>query len=277
MAHAIINHRRSGATSEVFTWDVDFGTTFEQIEALRQAMLDFLESERRDYVHKCDISVKDFAAQGMLTLSTAIPYKSNWSNNALKVTRRNKWICALKIAMASLNIYGPAGAGNPSPPPADPTVVKLLSAEGFTALPHGPSQSPQSGNAPILRPAVGSTPLASRSNSGPPGPPPLQPVPPVPSMPSAAPTIAEEVNRLDLTSRHAPMEDEQTDVFDYQGDANRQDTLNYGEAVHAAQAQLQGSRTAADSSQTEEGARLNRFRPKDLELGRITRPTPGQQ
>lgn len=31
--------------------------------------------------------------------------------------------------MASLSIFGPADAGNPSPPPADPTVVHLLSLD----------------------------------------------------------------------------------------------------------------------------------------------------
>ena len=48
-------------------------------------------------------------------------FKTNWQNNALKYQRRNKWICALKIALASLEIWGPDGAGNPSPAEAGPT------------------------------------------------------------------------------------------------------------------------------------------------------------
>lgn len=47
--------------------------------------------------------------------------QTNWQSGALKAQRRNKWTCALKLSMASLQIWGPADAGNPAPPPADPT------------------------------------------------------------------------------------------------------------------------------------------------------------
>lgn len=81
---AIFNYRRSGATSESITWDVDFGTTFEKIEDLRNMMVEFLEHEKRDFLPTCDISVVNFNDQSKLTLSASIPYKSNWSNSALK-------------------------------------------------------------------------------------------------------------------------------------------------------------------------------------------------
>lgn len=105
-AKAIQNYRRSGPTSETISWDVDFGTTFEQIESLRERMLEFLEHEKRDYNPSCDITVDSFNDQTKLTLKTSIPYKSNWANAALKAQRRNKWICALKIALAQLSIFG---------------------------------------------------------------------------------------------------------------------------------------------------------------------------
>lgn len=35
-------------------------------------------------------------------------------------------MCALKICMASLEIYGPGDAGNPVPPPADPMHVIMI-------------------------------------------------------------------------------------------------------------------------------------------------------
>jgi small-conductance mechanosensitive channel len=81
---SITNYRRAGATSETITWDVDFGTTFEKIEELRNLMVEFVEHERRDFLPTCDISVVSFADQSKLTLSACIPYKSNWSNAALK-------------------------------------------------------------------------------------------------------------------------------------------------------------------------------------------------
>lgn len=91
----------------------------------------------------------DFEGQGKLSLSADMyaprsrnlppiadtrahdrsKYKSNWQNGALKAQRRNKWCCALKLAMASLQIFGPAGAGNPAPAPADPVEYTLVPYE----------------------------------------------------------------------------------------------------------------------------------------------------
>ncbi|GAA6058014.1 hypothetical protein JCM3770_006647 [Rhodotorula araucariae] len=118
----VLNYRRSGPIWESFTWDVDFGTTFEKIEALRARMLEFLQQESRDFIPVIDISVLDFTGQGKLSLSAQINHKSNFQNGALKTQRRNKWVCALKVAMAELEIYGPAGAGDPAPAPADPVL-----------------------------------------------------------------------------------------------------------------------------------------------------------
>ncbi|KAK4703902.1 hypothetical protein P7C70_g2313, partial [Phenoliferia sp. Uapishka_3] len=114
------NIRRSGAISEKFTWDVDFSTPLEKIEALRARMLEFLEVERRDFLPQIDIAVQDFDGQGKLELSAEIKYKSNWQNGALKAQRRNKWVCALRLAMSELEIFGPAGAGDPAPAPPGP-------------------------------------------------------------------------------------------------------------------------------------------------------------
>ncbi|GAA5936388.1 hypothetical protein JCM1841_002925 [Sporobolomyces salmonicolor] len=120
------NYRRSGPIWETFTWDVDFGTPFEKIEALRSRMLEFLETEKRDFLPSIDITIQDFDGQGKLTLSAAINYKTSWQNGALKAQRRNKWVCALKVAMGELQIFGPAGAGDPAPAPAEPTQYTLV-------------------------------------------------------------------------------------------------------------------------------------------------------
>ncbi|GAA5928375.1 hypothetical protein JCM3775_000591 [Rhodotorula graminis] len=137
----LLNYRRSGPIWESYTWDVDFGTPLEKIEALRARMLEFLEQERRDFIPAIDISIVDFASQGKLTLSAPINYKSNFQNGALKTQRRNKWIVSLKTALAELEIYGPAGAGDPAPAAADPVLytqvpwdeVKAKAAEAAKA------------------------------------------------------------------------------------------------------------------------------------------------
>jgi hypothetical protein len=116
----ISNIRRSGPISETITFEVDFATDFKKLQDLRDKMLLFLNMEKRDYNPVFDVVVDDFPAQGKLILKADIKYKSNWQEGALKVQRRNKWICALKQALKDCPIYGPGDNGNPSPPPADP-------------------------------------------------------------------------------------------------------------------------------------------------------------
>ena len=43
--------------SEPFTFDVDYSTTFKQIESLRSLMLNFVQLERRDFQPSFDIVV----------------------------------------------------------------------------------------------------------------------------------------------------------------------------------------------------------------------------
>lgn len=89
-------------------------TPLPQIEALRVRMLEFLETERRDFRPYIDLSVEDFAQQGSLSLTATINYRGNWQNVSRKMQRRNKWICALRVALAELQIFGPLGAGDPA-------------------------------------------------------------------------------------------------------------------------------------------------------------------
>jgi hypothetical protein len=77
---------------------VDFTTSFEKLQALRARMLKFLKSEGRDFMAIFDVIVDDLPAQGKMVLKADIKYKTNWQEGALKVQRRNKWICALKSA-----------------------------------------------------------------------------------------------------------------------------------------------------------------------------------
>lgn len=108
----IHNIRRSPQMSETFEFDVGYDTTFEQIEQLRAKMFAFVKSEARDFLPSFDVVVKDFPDQAKMTLSADIKYKSNWQQGAVKVKRRNKWMCALKTSLAELKIFGPDGDPN---------------------------------------------------------------------------------------------------------------------------------------------------------------------
>ena len=96
--HILTAVRRSGPTSETFAFEVDFGTSFESLQALRNKMLLFCKENHRDFLPVFDVVVDDIPAQGKMVLKADIKYKSNWQQGALKVMRRNKWICALKMA-----------------------------------------------------------------------------------------------------------------------------------------------------------------------------------
>ncbi|WVR05974.1 hypothetical protein IAU60_003002 [Kwoniella sp. DSM 27419] len=129
----IENIRRSGPIAEAFTFEVAFDTSFESLQALRARMLKFCKENSRDFLPIFDVTVDDIPAQGKMVLKADIKYKSNWQQGALKVQRRNKWICALKLTLADLKIWGPAGAGNPTPDPADPTVYTMLPYDEYKA------------------------------------------------------------------------------------------------------------------------------------------------
>ncbi|KAL0955922.1 hypothetical protein HGRIS_002114 [Hohenbuehelia grisea] len=111
----IQNMRRSPQMSETFKFDVHYSTSFEALEKLRENMLTFLVAERRDYQPIFDVSVVDFPDQEKMALTVDIKYKSNFQQGSLKTKRRNKWICALKRALADEKIYGPGG--NPDAEP----------------------------------------------------------------------------------------------------------------------------------------------------------------
>ncbi|KIK67405.1 hypothetical protein GYMLUDRAFT_156530 [Collybiopsis luxurians FD-317 M1] len=105
----IENIRRSPQMSETFKFEVAYSTTFEDLEQLRENMLKFVQSEKRDYLPVFDVAVIDFPEQASMSLTADIKYKSNSQQGALKAKRRNKWVCALKQALAEVGIYGPTG------------------------------------------------------------------------------------------------------------------------------------------------------------------------
>ncbi|KAJ3775029.1 Mechanosensitive ion channel-domain-containing protein [Lentinula raphanica] len=119
----IENIRRSPQMSETFTFSVAYETSFEDLEKLRAKMLEFVQNERRDYLPIFDVAVIDFPEQASMSLSADIKYKSNSQQGAVKAKRRNKWVCALKQALADVGIFGPTGNPNATPQPKRYTEV----------------------------------------------------------------------------------------------------------------------------------------------------------
>jgi small-conductance mechanosensitive channel len=140
----ILNQRRSGGLAEAIPVTVKFGTTLEQIDTLRQRLLEFVTSENREYQKNILTELTTIFEAHSITLNVVFFYKSNWQNELLRLQRRNKFICAMMVTMQELGIEGPrmrlAGAKEEFP-------MYLYDAYPHTA-PSAPSDYPSSGPGP---------------------------------------------------------------------------------------------------------------------------------
>ncbi|KDQ51174.1 hypothetical protein JAAARDRAFT_199387 [Jaapia argillacea MUCL 33604] len=124
----IQNIRRSPPMSEPFKFDIDFSTSFGQLESLRDKMMAFLKVNSEDFFPIFDLMILETPDKTMC-LKVDIKYKSNLQLDSLKAQRRNKWICALVQARSDCEIYGPNG--NPNPPPISRyTMIPWETVEG---------------------------------------------------------------------------------------------------------------------------------------------------
>lgn len=103
----ILNQRRSGALSEAVPVTIKYGTTLEQIEALRQRLVEFVRSENREFQNIVLTELREVSENFSVTLNVVFFYKSNWQNEGLRLQRRNKFICMLMVALQEIGIEGP--------------------------------------------------------------------------------------------------------------------------------------------------------------------------
>jgi small-conductance mechanosensitive channel len=103
----ILNMRRSGGLAEALPIVIRFGTTLQQIEALRQSLLEYVKGEKREFQGNILTELRDVTEAYSLTLNIVFFYKSNWQNELVRLQRRNKFICALMTSMQDLGIEGP--------------------------------------------------------------------------------------------------------------------------------------------------------------------------
>jgi len=111
----IENVTRSNAMKEVIEINVSYDTSFEDLELLRLEMEKFVRAPEnaRDFQQDIAISVGGVGDLDKLNLKVAIKHKSNWHNDAVRGTRRSKFMCALALALKRVPIYAPGGGGEP--------------------------------------------------------------------------------------------------------------------------------------------------------------------
>ncbi|KAJ5261482.1 hypothetical protein N7505_008349 [Penicillium chrysogenum] len=103
----VLNQRRSGALAEAVPIIIKYGTTIDQLDSLRQRLLEFVRSEKRDFQNNILTEMRAVTENFSLTLNIVFFYKSNWQNEGLRLQRRNKFICMLMIALQEIGIEGP--------------------------------------------------------------------------------------------------------------------------------------------------------------------------
>jgi small-conductance mechanosensitive channel len=109
----IENVTRSKAMKEAISVKVAFDTSFEDVELLRAEMEAFVchSDNSRDFQPDLSIGVSSVGNLDALELSVVIKHKSNWHNDAVRGSRRSKFICALALALKKIPVYGPGGGG----------------------------------------------------------------------------------------------------------------------------------------------------------------------
>lgn len=119
----IENVTRSKAMKEVIDINVSYDTSFEDIELLRLEMERFVQAPEnaRDFQPDISISVAGVGDLDKLQLKIAIKHKSNWHNEAIRATRRSKFMCALTLALKKVPIYAPGGGGEALGGPTNPS------------------------------------------------------------------------------------------------------------------------------------------------------------
>lgn len=132
----IENVTRSKAMKEVVDVNVSYDTSFEDIELLRLEMEKFVRAPEnaRDFQPDIAIGVGGIGDLDKLNLKIAIKHKSNWHNDAVRATRRSKFICALALAMKKVPVVGPGGGGEALGGPTNPSYsVNVTDAEAAAA------------------------------------------------------------------------------------------------------------------------------------------------
>ncbi|KAI4907575.1 hypothetical protein J4E90_009604 [Alternaria incomplexa] len=169
----ILNHRRSGALAEAIPIIIKFGTTLEQIEKLRNVLLEFVTAEQREYQTNILTELRAVQEVHWLELNVVFFYKSNWQNELLRLQRRNKFICALTMAIQECEIEGPR-MRYPGQKESFPVYMQNLQnpatpGVGINGNPDHPNGTirNQAQDQPFVAPAEGTSDSATGTGAGP--------------------------------------------------------------------------------------------------------------
>lgn len=107
------NISRSKYMTEFVKIGVNYDTTLEDIQTLKDELTLFVRENSRDFQQDFEVEVVGINDLDRLVIRLEIKHKSNWANEQLTLQRRNKFFCALVLILKKIPIYG-AGKGDPS-------------------------------------------------------------------------------------------------------------------------------------------------------------------
>jgi small-conductance mechanosensitive channel len=127
----IDNITRSKAMREQVFLYVNADTTLEDIQLLKNEMSAFVldKDNSRDFQPDLEVELTGLAEMNKLELKVEIRHKSNWANEAVRASRRSKFMCALVLALRKVPIYGPGAGGAAAGEPANPTYSVAITHE----------------------------------------------------------------------------------------------------------------------------------------------------
>ena len=167
----ILNMRRSGGLAEAVPMTFKYGTSLDQMEGLRNKLLEFVRAEKREYQSNILTELREITEAHSITMNIIFFFKSNWQNELLRLQRRNKFICAMMVAMQELGIEGPR-MRFPGQREEFPVYTQSIASSsdnyGYGATPDYPNGRPK----PEHRPSPGlhpDTPLPSARTTRPRG------------------------------------------------------------------------------------------------------------
>jgi small-conductance mechanosensitive channel len=119
----IENVSRSKAMKEQLNLDVSFDTTFEDIQLLKNELINFVSDKdnSRDFLPEIDVEVLGTSDMSKLQLRVEVRHKGNFANETQRASRRSKFMCALVQSLRRVPIYGPGGGSDALGGPANPT------------------------------------------------------------------------------------------------------------------------------------------------------------
>lgn len=100
----ITNVRRSGPMGESLTFNIDFRTDNELILVLREKLLEWVQSQSRDFGPGFDLRVKDILDMNQVILTAWLPHKGNWVELGKRFQRKTRFMLALKTILTDLGI-----------------------------------------------------------------------------------------------------------------------------------------------------------------------------